>query len=246
MVHSLITGQRPEEDIFGEPIPHMQTAGDVALIPITGLLSIDVPNWIKEYGLNLTDINDIEEEIDTALEDANVRLLVFDMNSPGGLSSAGNKLFEAVEAANRAKPCFAYCGAGRDMASAAYEAIAACAALSCSPHAEGVGCIGSYLAYLDDTQFWAQMGMKWEIFRSGEMKGIGESVPLTEPQRAFLQDQTDYYGAIIRRNVKKYRTIADDDLQGQWFAGRQALQVGFVQALDRDLGEAVTRFRKRG
>jgi ClpP class serine protease len=248
IIHPLLPhphGQRPEEDVFGDPLPCMQKLGDIALIPLTGIISIEVPDWLKEYGICLTDVNDIEEEINDALQDANVRMIIFDVNSPGGLSSAGNKLFEVVEAANRKKSCFAYCGAGRDMASAAYDAVAACTALACSPHAEGVGCIGSYLAYLDDTEFWALMGIKWEIFKSGEYKGIGESVPLTEAQRDFLQSKSDYYGAIIRRNVKKYRTsIADEDLQGQWFAGREAASKNFVYTLADDLQSAIAKFRR--
>jgi ClpP class serine protease len=239
-------GDRPSEDMCGDPLPCMTKVGDIALIPLTGVLSIDVPSWLKEYGVNLTDVNDIEEEIEDALQDANVRMIIFDVNSPGGLSLAGNKLFEIVEAANRLKPCFAYCGAGRDMASAAYDAVAACTALACSPHAEGVGCIGSYCAYLDDSEFWAQMGMKWEIFKSGEYKGIGDGLPLTEPQREFIQSQTDYYGAIIRANVKKYRSaIADEDLQGQWFPGRQAAAKSFVTELADDTQGAIAYFRRR-
>jgi ClpP class serine protease len=248
IIHPLLphsAGQRPEEDVFGEPLPCMKILGDIAEIPVTGILSIEVPDWLKEYGIWLTDVLDIEEEINKALNDANVKMIVFDSNSPGGLSLAGNYLFEIVERANRIKPCFAYCGPGRDMASATYDPMSACTALICSPHAEGVGCVGSYLAYLDDTEFWAQMGMKWEIFKSGDYKGIGESVPLTEDQRKFLQSGSDYYGAIIRANVKKYRTgIADEDLQGQWFAGRQAAQKNFVYSLADDLQSAITKFRR--
>jgi ClpP class serine protease len=247
LIHPLLrpSSERPEEDIFGDPLPKMQLLGDIALIPFTGVVSIEVPGWIKDFGLCLTDVNDIEEEIEDALNDANVRMIVFDVNSPGGLSLAGDKLFEAVEKANRKKPCFAFCGAGRDMSSAAYNSIAACTALICSPHAEGVGCIGSYCAYLDDTEFWAQMGIKWEIFKSGEFKGIGESVPLTQAQRDFLQSGSDYYGAIIRKNVKKYRTgIADEDLQGQWYAGREATKRGFCYTMADDLQSAIPKFRK--
>lgn len=248
IVHPLLPhpkSERPEQDVFGDPLPCMKILGDIAEIPITGVMSIEVPDWLKEYGVNLTDVLDIEDEIRRALNDANVKMLVFDTNSPGGLSLAGNYLFEVIENARRIKPCFTYTGPGRDNASACYDAVAPSNALGCSPHAEGVGCVGSYLAYLDDTEFWAQMGMKWEIFKSGEYKGIGESVPLTDPQRAFLQSQSDYYGAIIRRNVKKYRTsIADDDLQGQWYAGREAARRNFVAFLADDLQSAIAKFRR--
>lgn len=248
IVHPLlprVSGDRPEESVFGDPLPCMKKLGDIAEIPIEGVLSIDVPDWLKEYGVWLTDVNDIIAEIQDALQDANIRYLIYPVNSPGGLSIAGNVLFEAIEKANKIKPCFAYCAAGADMASAAYDAVAGCTALSCSPHAEGVGCVGSYMAYLDDTDFWKKMGIVWQIFKSGDYKGIGESVPLTKPQEEYLQSQTDYYGAIIRKNVKKYRTnIADEDLQGQWWAGRQAAQKGFVYSLDDNLQSAIAKFRK--
>lgn len=236
---------RPAEDIFGDPLPKMQLAGDIAIIPLTGIISIDVPDWIKQFGINLTDANDIAQEIDEAIEDANVQIIVFDVNSPGGLSTAGDKLFDLVDAANKKKPCFAYCGDGRDMASTAYEAVAACTALLCGRYADGVGCIGSYLAYLDDTDFWAMMGIKWEIFKSGELKGIGEGVPLTEAQRTFLQESTDYFGNNIRRNVMKYRSgIAPEDLQGQWFDGRTAAKKNFVAGFADDLQSAIAKFRR--
>lgn len=249
IIHPLLPrtarSERPEEDIFGEPLPHMQILGDIAQIPVTGILSMEVPSWLKECGIWLTDVLDIEEEITRALNDANVQMILFDANSPGGLSLAGDYLWEIVEAANRKKPCFCYTGPGRDNASACYNPMSACTALSCSPHAEAIGCVGSYSAYLDDTEFWTMMGMKWEIFKSGEYKGIGESVPLTPAQRDFLQSQADYYGAIIRANVKKYRTaIADEDLQGQWYPGRKAAQKGFVYTLADDAQSAIAKFRR--
>lgn len=248
IIHPLLphpTSDRPEQDIFGEPLPCMQKLGDIARIPIEGVMSIEVPDWLKEYGVWLTDVLDIEKEINDALQDANISMLVFDTNSPGGMSIAGNYLFEIIEAANKKKPCFYYTGPGRDNASACFDSIAGCTAGACSPHSEGVGCVGSYLAYLDDTEFWAKMGITWRIFKSGEYKGIGGSVPLTKNQEDFLQSQADYYGTIIRKNVKKYRTgIADEDLQGQWYPGRLAAQKGFVYTLADDLQSALAKFRR--
>jgi ClpP class serine protease len=130
------------------------------------------------------------------------------------------------------------------MASTAYEAVAACRELRAGFYAEGIGCIGSYLSYLDDTQFWAQMGITFEVFRSGEFKGIGESVPLTEAQRKYLQGIVDRHGAIIRSNVAKYRTaIAAEDMQGQWFDGKTAAQHGFVAACEKNFDSAIRRFQ---
>jgi ClpP class serine protease len=244
MVRTLLKNERPAEDYDGYPLPKMQVVGNVAVIPIGGVLLLNVPDWLKEFGFCFTDADDIEEEITDALNNENVALLVFNVNSPGGLSLAGNKLFDVVEAANARKPCFGFCADGGDMASSAYQAVAACRELRAGYYADGIGCIGTYLAYLDDTEFWAQMGITFEIFQSGEFKGIGESVPLTDAQRKYLQSIVDKFGAIIRGNVTKYQTaIADEDLQGQWFDGKTAAQRGFIAGCEKNFDAAVRRFQ---
>jgi capsid assembly protease len=233
--------ERPAQDQWGDPLPTMELVGTIARIPLTGIIDINVPCWLKELGLNLTDANDIGEEIQQALADPDIELLMFDVDSPGGSALSGEKLFALVQAANKTKPCFAFCGDGCDMASTAYLAVAACDAIFAGPHADGVGCIGSYLAYLDDTDFWAQMGMKWEVFRSGELKGIGEDA-LSPEQRNYLQSLVDTAGATFRRSVLKYRTgINPADMRGQWFNGAEAVKRGFVTANVNDLQAAIAK-----
>lgn len=245
IVHALITNERPAEDIFGDPLPKMQILGDIALIPLSGYLALDVPDWLKGYGINLTDADDIEEEIEEALEDANASMIAYDVASCGGMSLAGDKLFDLIEAANKRKPSMAYCAGGRAMCSSAYEAVAGVTAIYCSPYAEAIGNVGTYLAYLDDTEYWSKMGFKWELFKSGEIKGIGEGVPLSQPQSDFLKARVDEFGARIRRNVSKYRTaISRDDLEGQYYSGIEAARRGFVAGNTPDLQSAIAKFRK--
>lgn len=243
IVTTLLKNERPEEDVCGDPLPKMQIVGDVAVIPICGVIQMCVPDWVKEWGFNLTDANDIEEELDAALANPSVSMIVLDVNSPGGSSLAGNKLFDIVEAANRRKPVFAWTQDGAQCASAAYDAVAPARAILTGWYASAVGCIGTYLAYLDDTGLWEQMGIKVRVFRSGELKGIGEDA-LTEAQAAYLQEQVDYYGARFRKNVSKYRTAIDPaDMEGQWFNGEEAARRGFVHGNAKDINAAIAKFR---
>jgi ClpP class serine protease len=107
-----------------------------------------------------------------------------------------------------------------------------------------LGSIGSYLTLLDDSEYWKMLGISWEVFRSGELKGIGES-PLSQAQRDYLQGMVDTSGARIRKNVSKYRkTIAAEDMQGQWFQGDEALARGFCAGNAKDLSAALGKFRK--
>src|ERR1051326_268008 len=107
IVAAVLRNDRPKQDIFGDALPKMEVVGNVALIPLTGVIAMNVPDYFKELGLNLTDANDVEEEIAGALSNGSVELIVFDVDSPGGLSIAGDKLFDVIEQANKEKPCFA-------------------------------------------------------------------------------------------------------------------------------------------
>lgn len=238
-----LRAERPDEDVFGEPLPKLQILGDVAVIPIVGTLMINVPDWAKELGLSITDANDIAEELDRAVNDPAVKFIVLDFDSPGGWSVAGDKLFDLVESADRRRPVFSFCADGNDCCSSAYEAAAASRVVLCGKQALAVGCIGSYLAILDDTKFWDMLGLKWEVLRSGDLKGIGED-GISDEQRAWLQGQVDACGDTFRRNVKKYRTqIPDAEMRGQYYTGVQAAHLGFCAGTAKDLAAAIARFR---
>ena len=240
---SRLRSERPAEDVFGEPLPKMQILDDVAVIPLRGVLMINVPGWLKEWGLNVTDANDIDEELQRALHDPAVSMIVLDSDSPGGWSIAGDKLFDLVEAAGRKKPVFAWCADGGDCCSSAYEAVAPCTAILAGKHALAVGCIGSYLAILDDSEYWKMLGITWEVFRSGDLKGIGEDA-LSETQRAWLQEMTDAAGATFRRNVAKYRTeLPAEEMQGQYYTGAEAARRGFIHGTARDLSGAIAKWK---
>lgn len=244
IVSTLLRNERPEKDVCGDPLPKMQIVGDVAIVPIRGVVSMNLPDWIKAWGFNLTDANDIEEEVEQAVSDSNVRMIVYDSDSPGGLSLAGDKLFDVTEWANKKKPVFGYCGDGCDMASTAYEAVASATALLSGPYAAGVGCIGSYLAYLDDTAYWESLGLKFKVFRSGDLKGIGEDA-LSEEQAAWLQSTVDRAGQNFRKRVMKYRTgIPEEEMQGQWYSGTDAAARGFVAGTAESLNAAIAKFRR--
>ena len=238
-----LRSERPAEDSRGRPLPKLTIVGDVAFIPVVGVLVMNLPDWIKEYGLGLTDVNDIAQELTQALHDPRVAMAVLDWDSPGGWSVAGNKLFDLVEAFAQRKPIFSWCADGAEMCSAAYDGAAPSRMIVAGPYALAVGCIGSYYCVADDTEFWNQMGIKWEVFRSGELKGIGED-RLTAEQRTFLQAMTDRFGERFRANVAHYRTsLPRTEMEGQYYSGREAAERLFVDATAPDLTAALAKFR---
>lgn len=238
-----LRSERPEEDVYGDPLPKMQIVGDVAVIPIVGSLMVNAPDWLKKYGCGITDANDIAEELDLALNNPAVRLVALDIDSPGGESIAGDKLLDLVEEAGRRKPILSFCADGACMASSAYECAAPSLAIYAGKYA-CVGSIGSYLAFLDDTEFWKMFGITWEVFRSGEIKGLGEDA-LNDTQREFLQGMVDTAGANFRARVQRYRTAIDPaDMSGAWWYGAESAQRGFIAGTVKDLSAAIAKFRQ--
>ncbi len=242
MVTALLKSDRPGTDVFGDPLPKLSVVGDMALIPISGYLMLNCPDWIKQYGFNITDPNDIQDELDQVLNDPNVTFIVLLVDSPGGESVAGEKLYDLVENAMRKKPVFGWSGDGAQMCSSAYQACAPALAIFGGKYAE-IGCIGTYMAYLDDSAYWETMGLKWETFRSGDLKGIDGA--LTADQRSYFEATTAQYGARFRSGVAKYRTQIDPaDMQGQTFRGIEAAQGGFLAATAKDQDAAIAKMRK--
>lgn len=234
------------ESEASEPCPppaKMQRVGDVAIVPLRGAVGMNLPYWCREEGW-LADANDTAAQIEEASADPALAMIVLDVDSPGGLSLAGDKLFDTAEAARRRKPVFAWCADGAEMCSTAYEASASATAILTGRYASAVGCIGSYIAYLDDTQFLANLGFAFQVFRSGELKALGVD-GLSEEQAAYLQSLVDSSGEAFRARVLKYRTdISPDDMRGQWFTGDEAAARGFTAGTAKDLSAAIAKFRR--
>lgn len=242
-IMELIRSERPAESIFGEPLPKMRIEGDTAIVPICGVIMLAVPEWVKDYGFGITDANDIAEELAEAVNNPEVARIVLDFNSPGGDSHAGYKLVDAVTAAARKKPVMSWCADGSQMCSAAYNAACPSDFIATGPYSI-VGSVGSYLVALDDSEYWKMLGFKWEVFRSGEIKGIGED-GISDEQKTFLQDMVDKSGDRFRANVKKYRSAIDPaDLRGQWYLGDEAATRGFTHALAPNFNAALAKFRR--
>lgn len=239
-----LQADRPAEDNWGDPLPTMQILGDVAVVPVCGSLMLNVPDWIKQYGLDITDVDDIIAEIIQAKANPDVRLIVLDFDSPGGWSAAGNKLFDFVSAnAMGATPICAWCADGADVCSAAFQGATPTRKFLTGPYAMAVGCIGTYLALLDDTEMYAQEGITFHVLRSGDLKGIGED-GFSDAQLSWLQSVVDTQGALFRSNVSRFRlTLDPDEMQGQYYDGLTAAQKGFSHGTVRDRNAAIANFR---
>lgn len=238
-----IRSDRPAEDNRGRPLPKLSIVGDVAFIPVVGSLLMGLPDYVKEWGLALTDVNDIEQELAQALNDPRVAFVVMDWDSPGGWSVAGNKLFDLVESFAQKKPIFSWCADGAEMCSAAYDGAAPSRMILAGRYALNIGCIGSYYVVLDDSEYWKELGIEWKVFRSGTLKGIGIDA-VSDEQADYLQAMTDRFGEKFRSNVSRFRlSLPRTEMEGQYYCGEEAAQRFFVDGNASDLTAALAKFR---
>lgn len=107
-------------------------------------------------------------------------------------------------------------------ASAAYWLAAMCETIIATPTAE-VGSIGVYLAFYDFVEYLNKAGVKLELFKVGELKGIWVmGNPLDDPARQYLMAGVEDSRRMFVRDVTNVRALDEATMQGQTFRGRAA------------------------
>lgn len=210
-------------------IPGPSVANGIATIPISGVMDYRVSNFEAWY-FGLADTARIQEWITAAANDATVRGIFLDVNSPGGNAQGVPELAQLIADAAQSKPVFAF--TDTLMASAAMYSAAPATAIYASPSAI-IGSIGTYIAIYDWTAFLESMGIKLELFKSGAYKAAGiAGAPLSDAQRANFQDAVNKHAASFKAFVQSVRpTVADSTMQGQTFQGLEAVPLGLADSL---------------
>lgn len=113
-------------------------------------------------------------------------------------------------------------------ASAAYWLASQTEQIIATPTA-AVGSIGVYLAYYDFVGYLEKMGVKLELFRAGDLKGIGVvGNPLDEKARKHLQAGVLEAYRAFTADVTAMRSIAPEHMQGQTLSGDNASKANLV------------------
>ena len=215
------------EDIYGAPLPKPYTVGTTAIIPIKGVITSGLHPIYRVIGF--ADTEQIAGWIRAAVANPLVEEILLRIDSPGGMVTGTPELAAAVAAADRIKPVIAHTSGMMD--SAAYWIASQARAICCTPSAD-VGCVGVYQLYYDQTAYLATMGIKANIFKSGDLKAAGHpDIPMTEAQAAHVQAEIDAIGVQFRAAVTARRDIDEDSMRGQSFLGTEALARGLVDDL---------------
>ena len=226
-----IMGQRVEYKL---PQEYTNIDG-VAVIEIDGALGYRL-DQIDKACIGMVDYNDIREAIDKANSDQTVGSILLHINSPGGMVTGLKETADYIQSS--LKPTVAFTDSL--CASAGYYLASACTSIF-GTYSSDVGCIGTLMSWIDITGAMEKAGLKAELIASGKYKGMGTpGIPLTEDQRAYLQDEVDELAEEFRNYVVSRRgNVQGESMEGQTMSGKNALAAGLIDEVG-DFEEALT------
>ncbi|MBI2146626.1 signal peptide peptidase SppA [Candidatus Woesearchaeota archaeon] len=202
--------------------------GNVAIIPITGPITGD---GSSSLGQSTTSSQGIVDFIQQANDNSNVKVIVLEINSPGGSAVASDEIASAVKKSE--KPVIAVI---REVGASGGYWIASATKHIIANRMSITGSIGVISSYLEFSGLMEKYGVNYERLVSGKYKDSGTPFKtLTEQERTLLQQKMDKIHTFfinevaVNRNMDaaKVRELAT----GEFFLGVEALDVGLVDEL---------------
>lgn len=223
----------------GEPLPfalppedreYTFSSNGIAVIPVLGTLVRRTIGLEAQSGL--TSYVSLEDQLDAALNDASIKGILLDIDSPGGESGGVFDLADKIYAARAIKPIWA--SVNEDAFSAAY-AIAAAAEQIYIPRTGGVGSIGVIAMHLDESKAEEEAGLTYTaVFAGARKNDMSPHEPLSDPARAQLQAEVRRVYKILTGSIARMRGIDQTDVEkteAALYFGENALTVGLADRI---------------
>lgn len=193
----------------------ISAGGEVATIPIAGILTKRKPWWAWFFAN--TAMVDLRAAISAAAANPDVKSILLYIDSPGGESAGVGDLWAAIMAAREKKPVHAFI---EDLgASAAYWLASAATKITINPTGL-TGSIGTFMVAHDVSENFASQGIRTIITRSAEAKGRGTAgEAINEDTIRDWQRVTDLVHTQFLTAVSQGRGRSIDDV-AKWADGR--------------------------
>lgn len=216
-----------------DPLDGTMTAGirnGVAIIPITGIITPRRSLFSVLFGG--ASVEAIARDFTAAVENPDVRAIVFNVDSPGGNVTGINELNDMIYAARGKKRIESYLyGSG---SSAAYWLPSATSKITMNDTAEA-GSIGVVSTYIDWSKWDEKMGVQ-EIEVVSSQSPKKRLRPTSKEGRDYIQSLVDelagvFIGRVARNRGVSPETVISDFGQGGVMVGQSAVDAGLADAL---------------
>ncbi len=172
----------------------------------------------------------MHELFDKLAKSDQVKAVIIDINSPGGTTTGGEAMYDAIRRLAEKKPVVAVCGTLAT--SAAY--IAAVATDRIFVYGNTItGSVGVIFQWADVTELMQTLGIKVEEVKSGPLKAVPSPFePTDEKGRALAEEMVQEAKVWFVDLVAKRRQIEPATVpgltDGRIYSGRQALALKLV------------------
>ena len=181
----------------------------------------------------ITDDQKMLELLDKVGKSSQVRAVILDINSPGGTTTGGEAMYDAIRRLAEKKPVVAVCGTLAT--SAAY--IVALATDRIFVYGNTItGSVGVIFQWADVSELMRTLGVKVEEVKSGPLKAVPNPFePTDEKGRALaaemVQEAKVWFVDLVgkRRNLEP--TAVPGLTDGRVYSGRQALALKLVDEI---------------
>ena len=181
----------------------------------------------------ITDDRKTLELIDKVAKSDQVKAVIVDINSPGGTTTGGEAMYDAIRRLAEKKPVVAVCGTLAT--SAAY--IAALATDRIFVYGNTItGSVGVIFQWAEVTDLLHTLGIKVEEVKSGPLKAVPSPFePIDEKGRALTEEMVQESKAWFVDLVAKRRSISPESIpgltDGRIYSGRQAVELKLVDQI---------------
>jgi protease-4 len=190
----------------------------IAVIPILGVL---------------TDAQGVLEELERYKERADVKALVFRIDSPGGTVVAAQEIYSEIRKLRGKKKTLS--SMGNVAASGGYYVASATEEILANPGTI-TGSIGVISEYANVQDLLKKIGFKSTVLKSGRFKDVGSPLrEMTAEEGVYLQGLLENIHHQFIRDVAQGRQKTVEEIEplsdGRVFTGEQAKEIGLVDRL---------------
>lgn len=228
-VTALTDGFWDDDDDFVSWLRPYNVKNGVLTVPVSGML---IHKMSFKFGSWATGYEYIRQAVKRGMEDPEVKAVVFDINSPGGMVAGNFELVEDIAAYRGTKPIKAV--ANDNAFSAAYSIATAADEITVT-RSGGVGSVGVVTMHVDYSGALDKQGIKVTFIHAGEHKVEGNPYQkLPEAAKARIQARIDrLYGefvALVAGN-RGMEEQAVRDTEALTYDASEAVEVGFADKI---------------
>lgn len=202
--------------------------GNVASIPIEGILTVNGNNY---FGQITTSSETIVDFIKEAEKSKQIEVILLEINSPGGGAVASDEIASTIKKVK--KPVVALI---KEVGASGGYWIASAADYTVANRMSVTGSIGVISSYLEFSGLMEKYGVGYERLIAGENKDMG--VPfrkLEEDEKTILLNKLNRIHDFFIKEIAKNRGLSEEKVKematGEFFLGVEALDLGLVDQL---------------